>query len=658
MQPRFNRRFFDLAVIAVLGLLGFSLLNLGGSGQWEAETHWCEDDLSDFSCVAADGTEPIPEPPTILSESYAGFAQNEQVAEAHFSPFAVKADGSESSTLLVTLAETAQSVSIQVPGASIYAYLDGSQLSFGDRIELYDDGSNGDAVANDNIWSRGGFTHSSEFVDPGDLTPFHLYDLTITTAESVSVVDVWGSHTLMLVAVSPEEVTAPLDVAPQSLQVGTHAYNSYASGAENLLASSERDGLVSISNDLFSYLEGDDIDFILVFPTTYLENGAFGRAYPVMNSDQHTGRGIYDFTAEFGSPGALKQAIVMNFTGTNGPTLHEIMHQWAAFGLSDLGFHSCGSGSHWGRVGVGRGQLGGFDPTTLVDNGDGTYTVGSHSGFANGGDSVVYADIEMYLMGMIPASEVDPIPVPINIDCDSLVSVDGGIQFAADGIREVTIEEIQAALGGARLPTSDTAQKAFKVAFVAVSDGPLSPTELAVFNSRAQILSGELGSSFLNSFPDATNNLGSIDTTTKQSVSGEAELDINVLGIEPAKPRPGDSVDFTFELENVGSLSGSGMAITLTIPTEVTYDSVNLPSGVSLSRSGQALTFEIDSIDVGETLRIQVTYGIPNALTDSTSLAHRFSSVDLSDSSESEYTVLINELEIFVPFLFSESVGG
>ena len=44
---------------------------------------------------------------------------------------------------------------------------------------------------------------------------------------------------------------------------------------------------------------------------------------------------------------------------TSGPMLHEIMHQWGNY------FFKYDSG-HWGVSGVGGGQLGGFEPSTLM----------------------------------------------------------------------------------------------------------------------------------------------------------------------------------------------------------------------------------------------------------------------------------------------------
>ena len=89
-----------------------------------------------------------------------------------------------------------------------------------------------------------------------------------------------------------------------------------------------------------------------------------------------------------------------------GPSLHELMHNWANFNINTTCFDPFGPGSgsydfipHWGFSGCG-GQLGGFDQSTLVGNVGGNpnqYTAGinGHAGFgqfANGGNGLPYSN--------------------------------------------------------------------------------------------------------------------------------------------------------------------------------------------------------------------------------------------------------------------------
>ena len=84
-----------------------------------------------------------------------------------------------------------------------------------------------------------------------------------------------------------------------------------------------------------------------------------------------------------------------------GPGLHEVMHAWANY-IVDPGSRV---GAHWGFSSA-NGQLGGFDINDLVDRGNDEYTAGRFGTFANGGNSVPYSPIELYLAGWIGPEDV------------------------------------------------------------------------------------------------------------------------------------------------------------------------------------------------------------------------------------------------------------
>ena len=130
--------------------------------------------------------------------------------------------------------------------------------------------------------------------------------------------------------------------------------------------------------------------------------------------------------------------------------LHEMMHQWGNF------FFKYDSG-HWGLLGVGRGQLGGFEPSTLMTSDNltsGAYALttgkfraasskfsSSFGTFANGGNSIPYSNFEKWLMGLIPASDVPNFKIPIKSgDTYSTLGADGLI--TADNITEISLTDI------------------------------------------------------------------------------------------------------------------------------------------------------------------------------------------------------------------------
>lgn len=192
-----------------------------------------------------------------------------------------------------------------------------------------------------------------------------------------------------------------------------------------------------ITKKIYNYVK-DEYDFI--FLVTNNKSRPKNVTYAgVMNKIKNDVKGIgidlYDNTQNYGSNGKLKGIMHFAYRGAilRGPTLHEIAHYWANkfrnFKAKDdgsSGYH-LGTGSHWGYTGFfgGKGQLGGFD----AKNGDfryenqeftrkdGTiwklYSAKSFSWNANGGNRIPYNDVELYLMGMLPKSQVKDLMIPV-----------------------------------------------------------------------------------------------------------------------------------------------------------------------------------------------------------------------------------------------------
>ena len=167
---------------------------------------------------------------------------------------------------------------------------------------------------------------------------------------------------------------------------------------------------------------------------------------------------------------------------TTGPSLHELAHAWCAYldGPPSLAVQlDAEPAGHWGFTSVG-GALGGWDPQSLEDLGAGQYRVCGPSqlesfspqGYAN--NTIPYAPLELYLMGLIAAEEVPDIEVAIN---PVLTTREGSCAtFVADEIERVTIGDIVSA-NGARNPANQDAQKHFTLALVVISPEPLTTSE-------------------------------------------------------------------------------------------------------------------------------------------------------------------------------------
>lgn len=267
-----------------------------------------------------------------------------------------------------------------------------------------------------------------------------------------------------------------------------------------------------VSQKIYEYFE-DDFDFIFIFADEdeKPDGVAFGRNQSVKLDIEGLGGTFYDNTAAQGSAGKLKSVMYMPLVRyiQNGPFLHEIAHHWA-----NKDFIPSTVSGHWGYSNVG-GQLGGFDE--LEDLGNGQYlgkmngNDGGFGTFANGGNSIPYSNTELYLMGMIPESELEAILVAVNPE-----NAEGTGVFTADGITTYTPADLIAE-HGPRSPSFNDSQKKFKGISVIISTSPISEErkEMAKENIENFVLPGAPDASWGNSnnFWMATNGAGAFDFT-------------------------------------------------------------------------------------------------------------------------------------------------
>ena len=217
---------------------------------------------------------------------------------------------------------------------------------------------------------------------------------------------------------------------------------------------------------------------------------------------------------------------------TLGPSLHELMHNWANFGLTTHAVSSTGNNlnsfafiPHWGFTGgSSRGQLGGFDQNSIIENGNNSYTVDAFGFNANGGNSIPYNELELYLMGMIPASSVSNFDVFTEI---TSYSRDGAtIDFEASTRTTYTSASLIDSLGE-RVPSSIESQKEFNALVIVLTDSPLTQDEWNEVDEDAEEFSRKAsdGTSRYN-FWEATNGIASINMKELNKVVGLNEVNL------------------------------------------------------------------------------------------------------------------------------------
>lgn len=337
---------------------------------------------------------------------------------------------------------------------------------------------------------------------------------------------------------------------------------------------------------LYNHLR-DSFDFvILVSDQDSLPSGAayFGISIPVKNDTRGLGQPVFDNGSNYGARGKLQQVIHLTKKDAllGGPSLHEIMHRWANY-LSSINTQTGGSDyAHWGFSGVG-GQLGGWAPGTLVSLGNGRYSASSgrpgdssFGTYANGGNSLPFAKLELYLMGLIPASEVPDIQIAQN------PSWNRDETFNATGFTTVTPGQI-VKVDGARIPDYTSSAKVFRALYVVISPVPVVGARLDSFASDVQKFShAGADSSSLFNFWEAT--------------GGRAQIEMGGLQNEIVAP---PTVPGTPTPSAPGTASSPGTLLTTLTPT-LSWSAVTGATGygvyVSDQTAGGALVYDNDSV--------------------------------------------------------------
>ena len=214
-------------------------------------------------------------------------------------------------------------------------------------------------------------------------------------------------------------------------------------------------------------------------PSTLTERTPF--LLRVNNQIRNIGLPVDDgsVAASWGSAGRLTSTVWHSFASISIAD-HEIAHTWGAgigrnLGLSD-------DGGHWEALTDIGGQLGNYYRNTdgrqghFAFNGDGTWRWVSNS------VNEPYSPLELYLMGLIGPEEVPPVHVLTSPNMTDLNRI------TAASVRTVTIQEIMQAAGGPRTPGPATSQKAFNAAFVVTQDDPYTDAHFAFFSQLSKLL--------------------------------------------------------------------------------------------------------------------------------------------------------------------------
>jgi len=246
-----------------------------------------------------------------------------------------------------------------------------------------------------------------------------------------------------------------------------------------------RDGAVSIEVDVdlatagtadldfVAYAEefvsrfGDEFDVLLFLSA--LENTSDHADLPYHGVYHHVsnevrGIGLGEIRQPPDNATRLKGLIHFPWLGAlaYGPSLHEIMHVWANYGVETA------YSSHWGFSSA-EGQLGGFRLADLVDLGGCRWSAGSFGTISNGGNGVPYSPWELYLGGFVGPDEVPDLWVAAEGRWTGERTEAGQAIFEAEEHTTLTIDEF-VETHGAREPDHASAPKEMRGAVIVLED--------------------------------------------------------------------------------------------------------------------------------------------------------------------------------------------
>jgi hypothetical protein len=252
----------------------------------------------------------------------------------------------------------------------------------------------------------------------------------------------------------------------------------------------------------------DNYDFIYLFA----EVSGQADISSIVRWDGTSGVGVgaaFD-DPSWGSPSRLKQVIsfgtvVAGMPYDSGPTLHETLHHWSMYLDASFGFDS--ATGHWGDASA-NGLHGGFDSSTVTCRDNGQKPTGAtpacplnESSRMNisvapfspccVADIKPYSPIELYLMGLVPSSQIAPLWVMDSPTYDGPVTTDAGVitamNFDVASFHTVTIDQI-IAKEGTRPAASQTD---FRAAFILVTATPATSDQMERIARWARRFSGE-----------------------------------------------------------------------------------------------------------------------------------------------------------------------
>lgn len=395
----------------------------------------------------------------VTSPSVAARANDYKIENCRFVPMAIFNDGKDKATITVQLSRHVSRVSFYNDYSPDQLIVDGKLVS---EFWLYDDGTHGDKVAGDNIYTRSNIR--SNFKENARIwTRLRIRDL--NGKEKVfEYLSSLLSNLFIVDKSQQQKVTKINSKWRRTKWIANFKDSGKIQPIKDDVHDTPAPDLKLMAKEFYKIFP-DKFDFLTVYSTT--PDSGFYFHVNVRNDVTGLGDSKFDYTKLYGSNGKLRGINFLRDVG--GPHMHEMTHQWGVF----LKNPEVRTEVHWGAVNV-PGYLWGMD---FRNNGNGTFTVTRN--YTYGPKDGKYPPIEMYMLGLIPANQVPNIIALKGIDPRAY---NEGDVIKPASYTTISIQDIIAA-NGPRVPSFQNSPRKFREAGILITHKRFaSDAELALFS--------------------------------------------------------------------------------------------------------------------------------------------------------------------------------
>ena len=354
----------------------------------------------------------------------------------------------------------------------------------GTEVMMSDNGTEGDAIAGDGIYTISLLSAPVlAALRPDDVNRFFLgYVRTYSGATST------GRYNMFVDVADASISNVPVVSDAPDVQHTDYVVNIKMAAAFPTVANPTAIPGQAMVTQRFYQLFPDNFDFInVIYMPSFFQN-AFH--YRVRNAVRGIGASLFDNGNNYGSTRQLVGISVFPiagfFDGAEVRSQHEMGHQW----INSLNVAPLASGiPHWPLSSMASGTMGfsipptgqgGDFPCLIVPNGNGIR-------LTRRTDAPVFNDLDLYLMGLLAADQVSEQIVLDNQDSASVIAQCNGSPYSGTFTRFHVSDLIANPAIGPRIPDSTISQKAFRTAVIIVTrDALLSPDAMSFYSYFAK----------------------------------------------------------------------------------------------------------------------------------------------------------------------------